>query len=79
LVSGYEQAFGERAPGGASWAAYFKGQQTVWYLQGMWWRQFWGYVTAAGLVLLIWDLCTVGKGETRAMVMPESAEEKAVA
>jgi nitric oxide reductase subunit B len=79
LISGYEQSFVERALGGSSWAAYFKGQQTAWYIQGMFWRQIWGYVTAAGLVLLIWDLCTIGKQETRPMVMPESAEAKAVA
>jgi len=77
LISGYEQSFVERALGGASWAAYFKGQQTIWYVQGMVWRQIWGLVTTAGLVLLIWDLCTIGKGETRPMVMPESLEADA--
>ncbi len=77
LISGYEQSFVERALGGASWAAYFQGQQTVWYVQGMFWRQIWGFVTAAGLVLLIWDLCTIGKGEKRPMVKVDSAETEA--
>jgi nitric oxide reductase subunit B len=31
----------------------------------MFWREFWGVVTIAGLVLLIWDLLTIGAGETR--------------
>jgi nitric oxide reductase subunit B len=26
---------------------------------------FFGVVTAAGFVLLVWDLLTIGKGETR--------------
>jgi nitric oxide reductase subunit B len=29
------------------------------------WRLLFGFVTAAGLGLLIWDLLTIGKGETR--------------
>jgi nitric oxide reductase subunit B len=78
LISGYEQSFIERALGGATWAAYFEAQQTHWYVQGMFWRQIWGYVTAAGLVLLIWDLLTIGKGETRSQVVIPQEEAKAV-
>ncbi|MCP4001877.1 MAG: nitric-oxide reductase [Gammaproteobacteria bacterium] len=74
LISGYEQSFIERALGGATWAAYFEAQQTAWYVQGMVWRQIWGYVFASGLVLLIWDLLTIGKGDTRPMLLPEPAE-----
>jgi nitric oxide reductase subunit B len=74
LISGYEQSFIERALGGATWAAYFEAQQTVWYVQGMVWRQIWGYVFATGLVLLIWDLLTIGKGETRPMLKPVEVE-----
>jgi nitric oxide reductase subunit B len=79
LISGYEQSFVERALGGASWAAYFEGQQTMWYVQGMFWRQIWGYVTAAGLVLLIWDLLTIGKQEKRPMLLPETSEAEVAA
>ncbi len=73
LVSGYEQSFVERAVGGSSWAAYFQAQQSVWFLQGMNWRLIFGYVTAAGFVLLIWDLLTIGRRETRpsAIIAPE--------
>jgi nitric oxide reductase subunit B len=74
LISGYEQSFIERALGGATWAAYFEAQQTVWYVQGMVWRQIWGYVFATGLVLLIWDLLTIGKGDTRPMLTPVEVE-----
>jgi hypothetical protein len=35
-----------------------------------------GYVTAAGLALLVWDLLTLGAGETRlARVLVREAEE----
>jgi nitric oxide reductase subunit B len=79
LISGYEQSFIERALGGATWAAYFEAQQTHWYVQGMVWRQIWGYVTAAGLVLLIWDLLTIGKAETRPMLEPQMEKADAAA
>jgi len=29
------------------------------------WRWFFGLMTFSGLILLIWDLLTIGKGETR--------------
>jgi nitric oxide reductase subunit B len=79
LISGYEQSFIERALGGATWAAYFEAQQTHWYVQGMVWRQIWGYVTAAGLVLLIWDLLTIGKADTRPMLTPQTEKADAAA
>jgi nitric oxide reductase subunit B len=31
----------------------------------MWWRQVFGWVFAAGFVLLAWDLLTVGRDEKR--------------
>jgi len=69
LVSGYDQAFVERAVGGSTWAAYFQAQLGTWYMQGMYWREIFGLVTTAGLVLLIWDLVTIGRQETRPMVL----------
>ncbi len=76
LISGYEQSFIERALEGSTWSAYFEAQRNSWYMQGMVWRQLFGYVTAAGLVVLIWDLCTIGSRETRKMeeLPPESAQ-----
>jgi nitric oxide reductase subunit B len=75
LVAGYEQSFVERALQGSTWAAYFEAQRAAWFMQGMVWRQLFGYVTAAGLVLLVWDLLTIGRRETRLAVLPsESAE-----
>ena len=65
LIAGYEQSFIERAMGGSTWAAYFAGQSHPWFIQGMFWRMIFGYVTAAGLALLVWDLLTIGAGETR--------------
>ncbi len=65
LISGYEQSFVERALGGSTWSAYFQAQQTAWFVQGMFWRQVFGYIFAIGTVLLIWDLLTVGRGEHR--------------
>jgi nitric oxide reductase subunit B len=31
----------------------------------MWWRQIFGWMFAAGFVLLAWDLITIGRGEKR--------------
>jgi nitric oxide reductase subunit B len=76
LIAGYEQSFIERAMGGSSWAAYFAGQSHPWFVQGMFWRMIFGYVTAAGLSLLVWDLLTLGAGETRlARVLVREEEE----
>jgi nitric oxide reductase subunit B len=36
------------------------------------WRWFFGLMTFAGLILLIWDLLTIGKGETRKMTVVEA-------
>jgi len=65
LVSGYEQSFIERALGGSTWSAYFQAQQTEWFMQGMYWRMVFGWVTAAGLAILLWDMLTIGRGEKR--------------
>ncbi len=65
LISGYEQSFVERALEGSTWSAYFEAQQTPWFVQGMQWRMVFGWVTAAGLALLLWDLATIGRRETR--------------
>ncbi len=61
LISGYEQSFIERAVGGSTWYGYFAAQIHPWFVQGMEWRMIFGLVTAVGLVLLIWDLLTIGK------------------
>jgi nitric oxide reductase subunit B len=68
LISGYEQSFVERALEGSTWAGYFEAQRAKWFVQGMFWRQVWGWVTAAGVALLVWDLLVIGKQETRAAV-----------
>ncbi len=65
LVAGYQQSFIERAVEGSTWMGYFTAQAHPWFLQGMWWRQIFGWVFAAGYVLLAWDLLTIGKRETR--------------
>ena len=56
---------GERAIGGSTWAAFFEGQTQPWFVQGMQWRMIFGVVMTAGLVLLLWDMLTIGRGETR--------------
>ncbi len=78
LVAGYEQSFVERALEGSTWSGYFSAQRSPWFVQGMVWRQVFGYVTAAGLLLLVWDLLTIGRRETRtAVVLSEPAEVNA--
>jgi nitric oxide reductase subunit B len=65
LISGYEQSQIERAIGGSTWMAYFQAQGHPWFMQGMYWRQMFGWMFALGYVLLIWDLITIGARETR--------------
>lgn len=67
LVSGYVQSQIERAIEGSSWVGYFAAQSHPWFAQGMWWRELFGTMFAAGFVLLMWDLLTIGKGESRPM------------
>jgi nitric oxide reductase subunit B len=79
LISGYIQSFVERAQEGSTWAGYFAAQNHVWFIQGMYWRQFWGVITALGLIITIWDMLTIGKGETRRAqeFLPEHAPASA--
>ena len=65
LIAGYEQSFIERAIGGSTWAAFFEGQTQPWFVQGMQWRMIFAVVMTAGLVLLLWDMLTIGRGEQR--------------
>ena len=65
IVSGYEQAFLDRAIGGSTWQSYFVAQEHPWFIQGMKWRMISGLAFTAGYVLLAWDLVTIGAGETR--------------
>ena len=76
LIAGYEQSFVERAIGGSTWQAYFEAQVHPWFVQGMVWRMVFGWVMAAGLVLLLWDMLVIGSKETRTakeVVGPESS------
>jgi nitric oxide reductase subunit B len=68
LIAGYQQSFIERAIEGSTWAAYFQAQQHPWFMQAMWWRQVFGWMTFAGTILLVWDLLTIGRRETRAAI-----------
>ncbi|AAU91532.1 putative nitric-oxide reductase, B subunit [Methylococcus capsulatus str. Bath] len=65
LIAGYEQSFIERAMEGSTWRGYFAGQMHPWFQQAMAWRLVFGVVTLAGALLLVWDLLTIGVGETR--------------
>jgi nitric oxide reductase subunit B len=65
LTAGYEQSQIERAVEGSSWAGYFTAQGHHWFIQGMKWRQIGGWIFAAGFLLLVWDLMTIGRKETQ--------------
>ncbi len=65
LIAGYEQSFIERALGGSTWQAYFTAQTHPWFVQSMNWRLAFGVITLLGLLLLIYDLLTIGARETR--------------
>jgi nitric oxide reductase subunit B len=78
LIAGYEQSFIERAVQGSTWEGYFAAQNHPWFRQAMVWRLGMGVVTLAGLVLLIWDLLTIGREETRtAPVIVETVGQEA--
>jgi len=70
LIAGYVQSFVERAQLGSSWYGYFTAQMHPWFVQAMFWRQVFGWVTALGLLLLVWDLLAIGRRETRAALYP---------
>jgi nitric oxide reductase subunit B len=72
LIAGYEQSFIERAVEGSTWGGYFSAQNHPSFQNAMIWRLFFGGVTFAGFILLVWDLLTIGKGEAR--VAPEIVE-----
>jgi len=65
LVAGYQQAFIERATEGSTWSGFFKAQTDPTFLLAMDWRMFFGWVMALGLVILIWDLVTIGRFSTK--------------
>ena len=65
LIAGYEQSFIERAIEGSTWGGYFEAQNHAWFKQAMNWRLIFGGVTFLGAILLVVDLLTIGKGETR--------------
>jgi nitric oxide reductase subunit B len=65
LIAGYEQSQIERAIGGSTWLAYFQAQGHPWFMQGLFWRQIFGWAFAVGYVLLVWDLLTIGAREKR--------------
>lgn len=74
LIAGYEQSQIERAIDGSTWAGYFAAQAHPWFRESMWWREICGWMFAAGYVLLVWDLLTIGSREKRtALVHDELA------
>ncbi|MEQ1532006.1 MAG: cbb3-type cytochrome c oxidase subunit I [Sideroxydans sp.] len=73
LVSGYVQSQIERAIEGSTWMGYFAAQIHPWFVQGMWWREVFGVMFLVGFILLVWDLLTIGKGESRKMIEASSA------
>ena len=65
LIAGYDQSFIERALEGSTWSGYFLAQQSAWFVQGMHWRMVFGCMMSIGIVLLFWDMLTIGRTETR--------------
>ena len=65
LIEGYVQSQFERAIGGSTWGAYFEAQAHPWYQQALLWRTLCGLLMVIGFVILVWDLMTIGKRETR--------------
>jgi nitric oxide reductase subunit B len=61
LVSGFVQAFVERAIGGSTLNAFISGQENAWFVDGMVARFLLAIVFTAGYVVLVWDVLTVGR------------------
>ena len=61
LVSGFTQAFVERAIGGSTLEAFIAGQENPWFMEGMVVRFLLGIVFAVGYIVLVWDLLALGR------------------
>ena len=73
LISGFAQAFVERAIGGSTHAAFVAGQENKWFIEGMIARLIFGFVFAIGYVVLVYDLLTLGR-RARLVAVPAAAE-----
>jgi nitric oxide reductase subunit B len=73
LVSGFAQAFVERAIGGSTHEAFVAGQENRWFVEGMVVRFIFALMFAAGYVALGWDLLTIGR-RTPVMAAAGAAE-----
>ena len=70
LVAGITQAFVERAMGGSTLRAFMAAQQNGWFVQAMNLRFAFGLVFAAGYVMLVYDLATMGQRARKAGFAP---------
>jgi nitric oxide reductase subunit B len=61
LISGFAQAFIERALGGSTLEAFIVGQESPSFVAGMYARFVFSLIFAAGYVLLIYDFVTLGR------------------
>ena len=73
LISGFAQAFVERAIGGSTHAAFIAAQENKWFIEGMIARLIFGFVFAIGYVVLVYDLLTLGR-RARLVAVPAAAE-----
>ena len=75
LIAGYEQSQIERVIEGSIWMGFFATQSHPWFVQAMKWRHISGGDFALGFILLVWDLLTIGKHETRQAQAPAKHED----
>ena len=74
LVAGIAQAFIERAMGGSTLQAFMEASGNEWFVQGIVSRLAFGFVFAAGYLLLMYDLLTIGKRQKVAATMSAGAQ-----
>ena len=60
-MSGFVQAFVERAIGGSTLIAFISGRENAWFIDGMVARFVLAVVFRAGYVVLVWDVLTLGR------------------
>jgi nitric oxide reductase subunit B len=70
LIAGIAQAFYERAVGGSTLQAFVVGQESPWFVTGMYARLGFGAIFAAGYGVLMYDLLTVGRRSAAVTAQP---------
>lgn len=77
LLSGMAQAFYGRAIGGSTLMGFITAEENPWFVSGLYAREIFGFVFAAGYVVLVYDMLATAKWlpvpQTQVQTQPEPA------